>query len=72
MGVYGFAIGDYVPVVFLGILAGVQPVRNEWVHRGFEEVWAYEYTRATESGQPADSGSFICFLSGKRDDVWDC
>ena len=49
MGVYGIVIGDHVSVVLLGILAGIQPVCDEWFHWGFEEVWAHEYFGCAES-----------------------
>ena len=33
LGLYGFFLGHHLPVVFLGLLAGFQSIRDEWIHR---------------------------------------
>jgi len=32
MGVHGFFLRNCFPMVFLGLLAGLQPFRNQWIH----------------------------------------
>jgi hypothetical protein len=44
MGVYGIFLDYRVPMVFLGLFAGVQLFSYEWIYWGFGTFWVDEYT----------------------------
>lgn len=43
LGVYGFFLGDRVPVVLLGLLAGVQLLCHQRIHWGLETFRSIEH-----------------------------
>jgi hypothetical protein len=43
LGVYGFLLGYCIPVVFLGLLAGVQLLCYEWIYWQFGTLWFDRY-----------------------------
>ena len=38
LGLYGIMLGHYLSVVLLGLLSGIQQLRDQRVHRRFEEI----------------------------------
>ena len=42
MGVYGGRDSHHFPMVLLGLFAGFQPVRNQWLHWRPSKVWFNE------------------------------
>merc|ERR1712230_143848 len=62
LGVYGFFLDHYLPMVFLGLLSGFQRIRNQRIHRKLRTLWSDAHSWNAISWIPSHSGALVLIL----------
>jgi hypothetical protein len=66
LGVYGFFLSDCFPMVLLGLLAGLQPFCNEWIHRKLGKLRSEGCSRNAFTWITTYSRAALRFLPGEQ------
>lgn len=64
LGLYGFPLRRHLPMVFLGLFAGILADRDERIHWKLAQLWIDEHVGRAQSGLSISSRITLCLLPG--------